>query len=137
MEDKKDKFDRVKYFGELIKNQEERKEFYIQQIEQIKKLRDLNEKEIKYNENWIIFHEKSIKEHEKAIKNTLDLNYKKEQEEKLNFHVSQIKGHHSESINYHKKEVIALEKEMDLFKQGIARCEEQIKYLERKIKENN
>ena len=137
MEDKKDKFDRVKYFEELIKKQEERRDFYIQQIKQIKKLLDSNEKEIKYNEEWIKFHEKSSKEHEKAIKSTFDLNYKKEQEEKLNFHLSQIKGHHSESINYHEKEVVALKKEMELFNQGLERCEEQIKYLDKKIKENN
>lgn len=136
MEDKKDKFDRVKYFEELIKNQLERRNFYTQQIEQIKKLLDSNEKEIKYNEGWIKFHEKSSKGHEKAIKNTFDLNYKKEQEEKLSFHLSQIKEHHSENINYHQKEVIALKKEMELFKQGIERCGEQIKYLEKKIKEN-
>lgn len=136
MNDKKDMSERQKYFEELHKQQYKRKDFYAQQLLEIKQLLEMNEKEIRYNEGWVNFHKKSIEGHRQQIKEIPHINGKKEQEQKLWFHVEQIEKHHKKNIEYHNKEIDALNKEVQLFEEGINRCEEQINYLQNKTKEN-
>lgn len=135
--DKKDKSERLNYLRGEKSKQEKRRSFYFEQLQEIKKLLDENEKEIVYNEGWINFHENSIQEHRKVINGTFDFNEKVDQEEKLKFHVKQIEEHHIKNINYHKKEIEAIKKEIELFEEGIKRCEEQLEFLHKKIKENS
>ena len=68
MKDKKDMSERLKYFNGLYQQQHNRKDFYAQQILEIKQLLESNEKEIRYNEGWIGFHENSIEGHRQQIK---------------------------------------------------------------------
>jgi len=71
MKDKKDMSERLKYFKEQHNQQSNRKEFYSEQLLEIKRLLELNEKEIKYNEGWINFHANSIDDHKKKLKKYL------------------------------------------------------------------
>ena len=127
---------REKYFSEEKQKQKRRKSVYVQQLEEIRKLLEDNEKEIEYNEGWIKFHENSLKEHQKVIGETFDLDEKIDQEKKLKFHKEQIENHHKKYIEYHKKEVESIKKEIQIFEGGIKRCEEQLEFINRKIKEN-
>lgn len=134
--DKKDKSERLNYLKKEKLKQEKRRNFYSEQLREIKEMLESNEKEIRYNEGWIKFHENSIKGHQKVIDETFDLDEKIDQQGKLKFHVEQINEHHNKSVNYHKKEVEALNKEIELFGEGIKRCEEQLEFLNKKIIEN-
>lgn len=137
MEDKKDKSERLKYLDEQKQIQKQKKEFYLDRTEKLKKIfLEYHKKEIKYNEEWIVFHEKSIERHKKEIQEVITLNEKQKQEEKLKFHIEQIEDHHKKYIEYHEKEVKFIEKEIRLFEQGIKRCEEQLIFLNKKIEEN-
>jgi len=134
--DTTDKSERVKYLeGERVK-QEKRKGFYFQQLKEIKEFLDANEKEIRYNEGWINFHEESIKGHQKEIEETFDLDKKRDQDKKLEFHKIQIEEHHKKNVKYHQKEIDSIKKEIELFGEGIKRCEEQLEFLSKKIEEN-
>ncbi|MFH1521599.1 MAG: hypothetical protein ABIF18_01440 [archaeon] len=137
MKDKKDMSERQRYFEELHKQQHKRKDFYAQQLLEIKHLLEMNEKEIRYNEGWVNFHEKSIEGHRQQIKEIPHIDEKKEQEQKLQFHVEQIEKHHKKNIEYHNKEIDALKKEVQLFEEGINRCKSQIQFLSEKISENS
>ncbi len=136
MEDKKDMSYRVNYLRSQKQQQKERSNFYVGEILRIKELLEINEKEIIYNDGWIKFHEVGIEGHKKQIQEAFSLDEKKDQEQKLQFHIKQIEDHHKKTIEYHKKELNALRKEIQLFEEGIKRCEEQINYLNEKIKEN-
>ncbi len=105
MKDKKDKSERLEYLNQEKLKQEKRKLFYKNQIEELKDLIKSNEDEIKYNNKWIEFHENSINKHKETIKETLILDEKIDQEEKIKFHINQIKEHHEKDIEFHKKEV--------------------------------
>lgn len=136
MENNKDKSERLKYLNEEKQKQNERKKFYLQEIEILRKFLFENEKEIKYSGGWIDFHRKSIENHKEKIREVVNLNEKQEQEEKLKFHIEQVENHHKKYIEYHKKEVEFVEKEIQLFEQGIKKCEEQLAFLNEKIEEN-
>jgi len=134
--DTTDKSERLNYLrGEKAK-QEKRKDFYFQQLREIKEFLDANEEEIRYNKGWSNFHEEAIKRHQKAIDKTFDLDEKRCQEKKLKFHKIQIEEHHKKNIEYHQKEINSIKKEIELFEEGIKRCEEQLEFLEKKIEEN-
>lgn len=136
MKDKKDMSNRLKYFKNQDKQQHNRKDFYVQQILEIKQLLEMNEKEIRYNNGWINFHKNSIEEHKRQIKKIIHLDKKVDQEQKLQFHREQIENHHKRNIKYHNEEMGALKKEQQLFKEGIKRCEDQIELLQKRMKEN-
>ncbi|MFA4953109.1 MAG: hypothetical protein WC584_02725 [Candidatus Pacearchaeota archaeon] len=75
--DEKDKSGRLKYLQEEKEKQGKRKNNYLQQLEEIRKLLEANEIEIEYNDSWIKFHENSIENHKKKIQETLDFDEKK------------------------------------------------------------
>ena len=136
MKDKKDRSKRLEYLTKEKEKQEERKDFYIQQIDELRSVLNSNEQAIKYNKGWILFHEKAIEEHTRKINTASNLVEKSDQEKKLQFHKEQIKEHHKKNIKYHNKERQAIQKEIDLFESGMNRCEEQIRFLNEKIDEN-
>ncbi len=137
MEDKKDRAERLKYLNQEKEKQEERKIFYISQINKLKDLIKSNQKEIKYNWGWIAFHEKSIENHKKRIQSIVKFNEKQDQEKKLDFHIKEIKNHHEGYIKFHKKEIDFMKKEIQLFKHGVKKCDEQIVFLGNKINKVN
>ncbi len=134
MKDIKDQAERLKYLNEERKKQEERRKFYVQEIENLKKLILENEKEIKYNESWVAFHEKSIENHKKRLREITGIDEKHDQEAKLKFHVGQIENHHKSYISYHKKEVEFLKREIQMFEDGLRKCKEQIIFLDEKLR---
>lgn len=136
MEDKKDMSERLKYLQGQKNLQDKRKYLYLHQLFEVKELLEKNEKELTYNIGWVKFHETAIEGHKEEIQKVLDLEIRKDQEQKLQFHIKEIKNHHEQNVDYHQKEIDALKKEIELFEQGIKRCEEQVEFLERKIKEN-
>ena len=127
---------RIQYFKEEIEKQIKRKKSYLAQLGIIRKLLETNEKEINYNEGWIDFHENAIQGHKKEIESTFDLDKKIDQEKKLKFHETQIQDHHKKYIEYHNKEKESIKKEIEIFGQGIKRCEVQLEFLENKQKEH-
>lgn len=134
MKNDKDVAERLKYLNEEKQRQGERKEFCLREIEKLKRLLIENEKEIKYNEDWVAFHEKSGEKHKKRLPEMSNPDEKREQEAKLKFHIWQIENHHKSYINYHKKEIEFLKREILMFEDGLKRCEEQIAFLDEKIK---
>ena len=122
----------MKYLNEEKQRQDERKRFYLHEIERLKKLLIENEKEIKYNESWIAFHEKSVEKHKKRLMEMTNPDEKRDQEAKLKFHIGQIENHHKSYINYHKKEIEFLKREVWIFEDGLKKCEEQIVFLDKK-----
>lgn len=136
MKDKRDMSERLKYFQELKIKIGGRKIFYNEQIEIVKILLRENKEEIEYNEGWNEFHKKAITEHKNKIELTIDFKIKKDQEEKIKWHSQQIEKHHNKYIEFHQREISALLKEIELFEKGLKRCNEQIKIIEEKIKEN-
>ncbi|OGJ16907.1 hypothetical protein A3K73_00525 [Candidatus Pacearchaeota archaeon RBG_13_36_9] len=137
MKDDKDKSERLRYLNEQKQIQNQKRRFYLDRIEKLKKsLLGYHKKGIEYNRGWIAFHEKSIERHKKEIQEVITLNEKQEQEEKLKFHIEQIESHHKKYIEYHEKEIGFLEKEVQLFERGIKSCEEQLIFLNKKIEEN-
>ena len=134
MKNNKDVAERLKYLNEEKQKQDERKRFYLREIGKLKKLLFENEKEIKYNEDWIAFHEKSAEKHRKRLSGMANPDEKREQEAKLKFHIEQIENHHKSYINYHKKEVEFLKREVRIFEDGLKKCEEQIVFLDEKIR---
>lgn len=137
MKDKRDMSERLRYLTREKKEKEDRREFYSQQLLKIKDMVENNKKEINYNIGWIKFHESAIENHKKQIQEAITLEDKKNQEQKLNFHIQQIENHHKRNVDYHSKEIEFLEKEFNLFEQGINKCEEQLTFLNNKIKENS
>ena len=137
MKDKKDMSERLKYFNKQHTQQQDRKGFYTKQLAEIKQLLEKNEHEVRYNEGWIKFHDNVAKEHQSQIDESVDLDKTIDQKQKLQFHINQIEEHHVKNLIYHNNEIAALKKEILLFKEGIDRCESQIKFLKDKIKENS
>ena len=136
MQDKKDRSERIKYLNHEKDKQEERKQFYLAQIAQLKELIKSNQKEIRYNEGWVKFHEAGIEKHKENIREIAILDEKLDQEKKLAFHLEQIEKHHKEYIMLHKRELEFIEQEVKFFEKGIEKCDEQLKFLNRKIREN-
>ena len=136
MEDKKDKSERLRYLNEEKEKQEKRRAFYIDQINNLKDWIKSNQKEIKYNEGWINFHKNSEEKHKEKIKQTAILDEKIEQENKLDFHIKEIKNHHEEYINFHKREIDFINEEIKFFEKGIDKCQKQLDFLNEKIEEN-
>lgn len=135
MKDDKDKTERLEYLSGEKRKQEERKRFYLQEIGKLKKFLLENGKEIKYNEGWMAFHEKSIENHGKRLLEMANPDERRDQEAKIKFHIGQIENHHKSYMNYHKKEIEFLKKEIQIFEDGIKKCEEQLVFLNKKIKE--
>ena len=133
MKNKKNNMDRLCSLNNKKSAQMKRKRFYIEQIAYIKKLINQNRKELDFNNGWIKFHKNSIKKHKQEIRQTCDLNYKNDQEEKIIFHKNQIDNHHNKNIMYHDKEIVELFKELELFQNGIKRCQSNIEFLNNKI----
>jgi|GEM_PF-797572 len=122
----KDKLYRIKYLQGEKEKQECRKDFYLKQIRKLNTTLQVSEKEILENKGWIKFHKNCIMKHKKEISTSLDNNYKKNQEEKLKFHMDQVNKHHEKNIEYHNREIAAAIEEMKLFQKGAIRCEKQL-----------
>jgi len=137
MKGNEDKVERLKYLNEEKGIQESKKEFYLKEIEKLKKILEKNKEEVKYNEGWINFHNGSAGKHKKNIQGTIRFEEKEDQLKKLKFHINQIENHHKEYIKYHDKEISFLIKELQLFEEGIIRCNEQIGFLNKKMEENS
>jgi len=125
----KDKTERLNYFTKELDKQRSGLASHKKQIELLENSRVFNEEGIKYNQGWVTFHLEAIEKHKEQIK----LEVGKDQESKLAFHKEQIEGHHQENISYHQKEICTIEKWIQMHRDAIPSCDEQIKFLREKI----
>lgn len=130
----KDKSERLKYFEEELRKQNEKISSHKKHIEVLENSIKSQRDEVKYNEGWIKFHKDSILKHERQIKEAKDDSERDDQIKKLAFHMEEIKNHHNTCIGYHKREVSYALKWIKFNKKALLECESQIKFLENKIK---
>tara|TARA_Y100000310_G_scaffold246405_1_gene251707 strand:- start:575 stop:955 length:381 start_codon:yes stop_codon:yes gene_type:complete len=120
---------RLSYLTKELEKQKAKLDSHKEQIGLLKDSRVFNEKGIKYNQGWVTFHLEAIEKHKEQIKADVG----DDQVSKLNFHIEQIENHHKENISYHKKEICTIDKWIKMHRDSIPSCDEQIKFLQRKI----
>ncbi len=120
---------RLNYLTKELEKQKNKLNYHKEQIKLLEGSRVFNEEGIKYNQGWVAFHLEAIEKHKEQIKAGVG----KDQESKLNFHKEQIEGHHQDNISYHEKEICTIDKWIQMHMDAIPSCDEQIKFLRKKI----